>query len=66
MATTTVSGSTVTFSNSGAAANLSAQTSEDSLLAKFDISTILAESGGGTKTTFTRSIMAWPATTIRS
>ena len=52
MATTTVSGSTVTFSNSGAAANLSVQTSEDSLLAKFDISTILAESGGGTKTTF--------------
>ena len=41
-----------TFSNSGAAANLSVQTSEDSLLAKFDISTILAESGGGTKTTF--------------
>ena len=52
MATTTVSGSTVTFSNSGAAANLSIQTSEDSLRANFDISTILAASGGGTKTTF--------------
>ena len=51
MATTTISGSTVTFSNSGAAANLSTQTSEDSLLATFDISTILAASGGGTKTT---------------
>src|SRR3954468_12002510 len=50
MATTTVAGSTVTFSNSGAAADLSAQTSEDSLLAKFDISTILASSGGGAKT----------------
>src|SRR4051794_2346133 len=49
--TTTVSGSTVTFSNSGAAANLSTQTSEDSLLATFDISTILASSGGGAKTT---------------
>ena len=33
MATTTVSGSTVTFSNSGAAANLSKQTSEDANLA---------------------------------
>jgi VCBS repeat-containing protein len=53
MATTTVSGSTtVTVSNSGAAANLSTQTSEDALLANFDISTILAASGGGTKTTF--------------
>jgi VCBS repeat-containing protein len=52
MATTTVSGSTVTFSNSGAAANLSLQTSEDLLLATIDISTILAASGGGTKTTF--------------
>src|SRR4051794_25618171 len=51
VATTTVSGSTVTFSNSGAAANLSAQTNEDSLSANFDISTILAASGGGTKTT---------------
>ena len=51
MATTTISGSTVTFSSSGAAANLSTQTSEDSLLAAFDISTILASSGGGAKTT---------------
>ena len=51
MATTTIAGSTVTFSNSGAAANLSVQTGGDSLLANFDISTILAESGGGTKTT---------------
>src|SRR3954447_24274881 len=51
MATTTVSGSTVTFSNSGAAANLSVQTSEDSLLANLDISTILTSSGGGAKTT---------------
>src|SRR3954451_8478372 len=50
MATTTVSGSTVTFSNSGAAANLSTQSSEDSLCANFDISTILASSGGGAKT----------------
>ena len=50
MATTTVSGSTVTFSNSGAAANLRTQTSEDSLLA-FDISTVLAASGGGKNTT---------------
>src|SRR4051812_36167160 len=50
MATTTASGSTVTFSNSGAAANLSVQTSEDSLLANFDISSILAASGGGAKT----------------
>ena len=52
MATTTVSGSTVTFSNSGAAANLCTQTSEDAILANFDISTILAASGGGNKTTF--------------
>ncbi|WP_224547978.1 VCBS domain-containing protein, partial [Mesorhizobium sp. CA16] len=49
MATTTVSGSTVTFSNSGAAANLTQSGSEDgSLLFTFDV---LAASGGGTKTT---------------
>ncbi|TPI37514.1 type I secretion protein, partial [Mesorhizobium sp. B2-9-1] len=49
MATTTVSGSTVTFSNSGAAANLTQSGSEDgSLQFTFDV---LAASGGGTKTT---------------
>ncbi|MDX8482261.1 VCBS domain-containing protein, partial [Mesorhizobium sp. VK24D] len=49
MATTTVSGSTVTFSNSGAAANLTQSGSEDgSYLFIFDV---LATSGGGTKTT---------------
>ncbi|MDX8529036.1 VCBS domain-containing protein, partial [Mesorhizobium sp. MSK_1335] len=49
MATTTVSGSTVTFSNSGAAADLTQSGTEDgSLLFTFDV---LAASGGGTKTT---------------
>ncbi|MDX8454715.1 VCBS domain-containing protein, partial [Mesorhizobium sp. VK9D] len=49
MATTTVSGSTVTFSNSGAAANLTQSGTEDgSLQFTFDV---LAASGGGTKTT---------------
>ena len=49
MATTTVSGSTVTFSNSGAAANLTQSGAEDgSLQFTFDV---LAASGGGTKTT---------------
>ncbi|MDG4879389.1 VCBS domain-containing protein, partial [Mesorhizobium sp. WSM4935] len=50
MATTTItSGSTVTFSNSGAAANLTQSGSEDgSLQFTFDV---LAASGGGTKTT---------------
>ncbi|TPI26728.1 hypothetical protein FJ414_29715, partial [Mesorhizobium sp. B3-1-6] len=49
MATTTVSGSTVTFSNSGAAADLTQSGTEDgSLQFTFDV---LAASGGGTKTT---------------
>ena len=49
MATTTVSGSTVTFSNSGAAANITQTGTEDgSLSFVFDV---LALSGGGTKTT---------------
>src|SRR5262245_48359762 len=49
MATTTVSGSTVTFSNSGAAADLSQTGSEDGTLAfTFDV---LAASGGGKNTT---------------
>jgi VCBS repeat-containing protein len=49
MATTTVSGSTVTFSNSGAAANITKTGTEDgSLLFSFDV---LAQSGGGTNTT---------------
>ena len=49
MATTTVSGSTVTFSNSGAAANLSQTGTEDGALAfTFDV---LAASGGGKNTT---------------
>ena len=49
MATTTVSGSTVTFSNSGAAANLSQTGTEDGTLAfTFDV---LAASGGGKNTT---------------
>jgi VCBS repeat-containing protein len=49
MATTTVSGTTVTFSNSGAAANLSQTGTEDGTLAfTFDV---LAASGGGKNTT---------------
>ncbi|MBB2670972.1 UNVERIFIED_ORG: VCBS repeat-containing protein [Rhizobium esperanzae] len=49
MATTTVSGTTVTFSNSGAAANLTQSGTEDgSLQFTFDV---LAASGGGVKTT---------------
>ena len=49
MATTTISGSTVTFSNSGAAANLSQTGTEDGTLAfTFDV---LAASGGGKNTT---------------
>ncbi|QPK07621.1 cadherin-like domain-containing protein [Rhizobium phaseoli] len=49
MATTTVSGTTVTFSNSGAAADLTQSGSEDgSLQFTFDV---LAASGGGVKTT---------------
>src|SRR6185295_6465022 len=49
MATTTISGSTVTFSNSGAAANLSQTGTEDGSLAfTFDV---LAASGGGKNTT---------------
>ena len=49
MATTTISDSTVVFSNSSAAANLTQTGSEDgSLLFTFDV---LAASGGGTKTT---------------
>ena len=49
MATTTVSGSTITFSNSGAAANLSQTGTEDGTLAfTFDV---LAASGGGKNTT---------------
>ena len=49
MATTTVSGSTVTFSNSGAAANLSQTGTEDgNLVLTFDV---LAASGGGKNTT---------------
>ena len=49
MATTTIEGSTVVFSNSGAAADLAATGSEDgSLSFCFDV---LAASGGGTKTT---------------
>ena len=48
MATTTVSGSTVTFSNSGAAANITQTGTEDgSLSFVFDV---LALSGGGTNT----------------
>ncbi|MBS3648086.1 tandem-95 repeat protein [Pseudaminobacter sp. 19-2017] len=46
MATTTVSGSTVTFSNSGAAANLTQSSNEDGSLT-FDV---LAASGGGKNT----------------
>ncbi|WP_064681737.1 cadherin-like domain-containing protein [Rhizobium bangladeshense] len=49
MATTTVSGTTVTFSNSGAAANLTQSGTEDgNLQFTFDV---LAASGGGVKTT---------------
>ncbi|ANL26941.1 serralysin-like metalloprotease domain-containing protein [Rhizobium phaseoli] len=49
MATTTVSGTTVTFSNSGAAADLTQSGTEDgSLQFTFDV---LAASGGGVKTT---------------
>ncbi|WP_183844450.1 cadherin-like domain-containing protein, partial [Rhizobium etli] len=49
MATTTVSGTTVTFSNSGAAANLTQSGTEDgSLQFTFDV---LAASDGGVKTT---------------
>ncbi|ANM16069.1 serralysin-like metalloprotease domain-containing protein [Rhizobium sp. N541] len=49
MATTTVSGTTVTFSNSGAAADLTQSGTEDgSLQFAFDV---LAASGGGVKTT---------------
>ena len=49
MATTTVSGTTVTFSNSGAAANLTQSGTEDgSLQFTFDV---LGASGGGVKTT---------------
>ena len=49
MATTTVSGSTVTFSNSGAAADLTQSGTEGGTLQfTFDV---LAASGGGTKTT---------------
>src|SRR5262245_35018108 len=48
MATTTVSGSTVTFSNSGAAANLSQTGNEDGTAFTFDV---LAASGGGKNTT---------------
>src|SRR5438093_565595 len=49
MATTTIGGSTVVFSNSGAAADLATTGSEDgSLMFCFDV---LAASGGGTKTT---------------
>ena len=49
MATTTVSDSKVTFSNSGAAANLSQTGTEDGTLAfTFDV---LAASGGGKNTT---------------
>src|SRR5262245_10388368 len=49
MATTTVSGSTVTFSNSGSAANLSQTGTEDGTHAfTFDV---LAASGGGKNTT---------------
>ena len=45
MATTTVSGSTVTFSNSGAAANITQTAAEDASLSfVFDV---LALSGGG-------------------
>src|SRR5262245_65515746 len=49
MATTTVSGSTVTFSNSGAAASITQTGTEDASLSfVFDV---LALSGGGAKTT---------------
>ncbi|RUM02060.1 cadherin-like domain-containing protein, partial [Rhizobium chutanense] len=49
MATTTVSGTTVTFSNSGAAADLTQSGTEDGTLQfTFDV---LAASGGGAKTT---------------
>ncbi|MEP9397618.1 VCBS domain-containing protein, partial [Mesorhizobium sp. KR2-14] len=49
MATTTISGSTVTFSNSGAAANITKTGNEDETLAfTFDV---LAASGGGKNTT---------------
>ncbi|AIC26249.1 VCBS repeat-containing/serralysin-like metalloprotease domain-containing protein [Rhizobium etli bv. mimosae str. IE4771] len=49
MATTTVSGTTVTFSNSGAAANVTQSGTEDgSLQFTFDV---LTASGGGVKTT---------------
>src|SRR5689334_19525128 len=49
MATTTVSGTSVTFSNSGAAADLSQSITEGgSLCLSFDV---LSASGGGTKTT---------------
>src|SRR5258706_5232248 len=50
MATTTVNGSTVVFSNSGAAANLTnSSLNENSVLVlSFDV---LAASGGGTNTT---------------
>jgi VCBS repeat-containing protein len=52
MATATIGTTSVTFSNSGAAANEGATTTEDNRTATFSIAQILADSGGGTKTTF--------------